>query len=89
MSSDFKKENLEKEVLNRLKWDRGLNPGDYTILYLDRVSTQLKEVRYSDIVHGGDFFAVGDSQIPAHRIREIRHKGKTVWARRKIGNGSR
>jgi len=79
----FDKELLEKDVLNRIRWDRRLNPEDFTVCYVDRFSSELKEVRYVDLILDGDYLLIGDSQIPVHRIRQVKHKGKVVWAKRK------
>ena len=79
----FEKEPLEKDALNRIRWDKSLNPEDFTVHYLDRFSSKLKEVKYVDILLDGDYIVVGGSQIPVHRIREIRRRGRVVWAKRR------
>ncbi len=80
----LEKERLEKDALNRIRWDDSLSPGDFTVTYLDRVTNRLFEVPYASIEHSGDYFTLDDSQIPVHRIREIKHKGEVVWAKRKV-----
>jgi uncharacterized protein (UPF0248 family) len=76
------KELLEKDVLNRILWDKKLKPEDYSIMYLD--SGILKEVQFSEIKLEGDFFLLGESLIPMHRIRRILRCGTVVWEKRRI-----
>ena len=80
----FKKEVMEKDVLNRIKWDSCFNPEDFSIHYIDRVTENLKQVNFNDIEIEGDFMRTDDSMIPMHRIREIKCKGKVVWNKRRI-----
>lgn len=77
----FDKEPLEKDALSRILWDRNLKSEDYSLMYLD--SGILKEVRFTDISVDGDFFSVGDSLVPMHRIRRILCRGKVVWGKRR------
>ena len=78
---DFSKEQLEKDVLYRILWDRKLNPGDYSLMYLD--SGILKQVSFPEIKLEGDFFLLGESLIPMHRIRRVLEKGAVVWEKRR------
>ncbi len=78
------KEKLERDALNRITWDKNLNPGDFSIRYIDRASQKMKEVGFTDIGLEGDFFRYGDSLIPMHRIRKILCKDRVVWDRRRI-----
>jgi uncharacterized protein (UPF0248 family) len=80
MEELFRKEVMEKDALNRIKWDESLNPEEFTVHYLDL--GRLKEIGFSEIALLGDFFRVGETLIPMHRIREIRWKGEVVWDRR-------
>ena len=71
-----------KDFLNKIKWDKRENPEDYTLHYLDRITGKLKKIAYTDIASfEGSFMIVGESEIPLHRIREIRKKGKLIWER--------
>ncbi|MFH1125904.1 MAG: DUF504 domain-containing protein [Candidatus Altiarchaeota archaeon] len=81
----FEKEKLEKDVLNRIMWDKKLNGNDFSIGYLDRVSRRIVETPYSSITVDGDFFHHDESIIPMHRIREVKHGGEVVWAKRRNG----
>ena len=78
---DFSKEQLEKDVLYRILWDRSLAKEDYSIVYLD--SGILKQVPFLEIKPEGDFFLLGDAQIPMHRIRRILCRGAVVWEKRR------
>jgi len=79
----FEKEKLEKDVLNRLMWDKQLDGRDFTLGFLDRFKSKLTELPYNSISLEGEFFKHENSLIPLHRIREIKHKGVVVWAKRK------
>ncbi|MBM3309595.1 MAG: DUF504 domain-containing protein [Candidatus Altiarchaeales archaeon] len=79
----FEKEKLEKDVLNRLLWDKKLDGKDFTVGYADRFKSRLAEIPYSEITLGGDFFRHKESLIPMHRIREVKYRGAVVWAKRK------
>lgn len=83
----FEKEATEKDALNRILWDRHLDPSEYEIFYADRFSGRLNRVAFTDIRIVGDYFSrvdgLSDSLIPMHRIRRITQLGKTVWAKRK------
>ena len=71
-----------KELLNKIKWDKRENPEDYTLYYLDRIEKKLKKIAYADITNiEGNFMLVGDAEIPLHRIKEVKKKGKLVWSR--------
>ena len=72
-----------KELLNKIKWDKNLNPKDYSLFYLDRITNELKEIRYEDIKDIEDNFMIlaDDTNIPLHRIKEVRKQGKLIWRR--------
>lgn len=82
MKEIFKKEVMEKDVLNRIKWDKRLNPADFDIYYLDRITNRLNMVKFTDIKPEGDFFCIGEALVPMHRIRRIACKGEIVWSRK-------
>jgi len=84
----FKKEIMEKDALNRIKFDPSLNPKEFEILYIDRdkkINT-LTKLSFSELILEGDFFKIKDKNtlIPLHRIRKILWKGKVVWDKRRI-----
>ena len=72
------------EFLNKIRWDKRENPEDYVLVYVDL--RKEKEISYSQIKRLEGNFMVLDREneeveIPIHRIREVRKKGKTVWKR--------
>jgi len=72
------------DLLNKIKWDKNENPGDYSIAHFDRVSSKKMEIRFNDIKSiEGNFMIVGEeeSHIPLHRIREVKKKGIIIWQR--------
>ncbi len=69
-----------KELLNKIKWDKSLDPKDFTIIYDDKGVK--KEVAYSDIKQiEGRFMLLDGVEIPVYRVVEIREKGKTIFKR--------
>ncbi|MEM2918806.1 MAG: DUF504 domain-containing protein [Candidatus Altiarchaeota archaeon] len=87
LRKNFEKEILEKNALNRIKFDKNLNPDDFEICYFDRNSKALKKVKFSEIEIDGDFFRRKsdiESLIPLHRIRKILWKGEIVWDKRRL-----
>lgn len=79
----------DHEMLNKIKWDKNLNPDEYTIVYLDRIVNKGIEIHYKDIIeHGKTFMLVnsktGPTDIPLHRIKMIKQSGKIIWARELI-----
>jgi len=76
-----------KSILNKIKWDKNLNPDDYMLYYLDRISKTLKKMKYSDIIRTeGTFIIINNDKgeeinLPMHRIRRVEEKGKAIWER--------
>ena len=75
-----------KDLLNKIKWDKNLNPRDFSIYYLDRISKTLKRIKYPDIKKiEGNFIILEregeETSIPLHRIRRVQQKGKVIWKR--------
>ncbi len=73
------------DLLDRIRWDKNLNPKEFIIVYFDRVHQKSFEVPFISIGRSGNFFIIktgaGESYIPLHRIREVKRNGKTVWKR--------
>jgi uncharacterized protein (UPF0248 family) len=74
------------DLLNKIKWDKREHPEDYEIFYLDRISKRLIGIPYKSIKRiEGNFMAVArnneEVEIPLHRIKEVRKKGKVIWSR--------
>ena len=75
-----------KEILNKIKWDKNLNPDDFMIYYYDRVKKDFNEAKFSDILEVYENFAElktksGKINLPLHRIRQISYKGEVYWKR--------
>lgn len=75
-----------KELLNRIRYDKRLNADDFLVYYLDRVSDELVEIGYKDIIRTEGSFMVlerdgEEVEIPLHRIRAVKEKNKVVWKR--------
>ncbi len=75
-----------KDLINQLKWDKNLNPADYYLYYLDRISKQLKEIRFTDIkrIEGNTIILekhAEEIEIPMHRIKRVKKNNKTAWLR--------
>ncbi|MBW3023192.1 DUF504 domain-containing protein [Candidatus Woesearchaeota archaeon] len=74
-----------KEMLNKIKWS-DKEPEKYLIFYADRKSEKLAKVAFREINNfEGNFLVVEkdgkETEIPLHRIREIRKQEKLVWRR--------
>lgn len=78
----LRRDALERDALNRIRWDSRLSTDSFEIAYYDRISGRLTVIPYTEIEVEGDFLRHGDSMIPLHRIREIRYCGEVVWAKR-------
>jgi uncharacterized protein (UPF0248 family) len=73
-----------KDLINKIKWDKRENPGDYSLSYIDL--GKKKELTYTDIKRlEGNFMVIErngeETEIPLHRIREVKKKGRVVWKR--------
>mgnify|MGYP001601123489 CR=1 FL=1 len=73
-----------KELLNKIKWDKNLKQKDYSLFYLDRITNELKEIRYEDIKTIEDNFIVlaDDTNIPLHRIKKVAKNNIIIWERK-------
>jgi uncharacterized protein (UPF0248 family) len=77
-------EKTERDLLIRIRWDASLEPGEYSVRYLDRLSKKLVTVPYAELSFEGGLMRHGDSMIPMHRVREIARNGEVVWRKRRI-----
>jgi len=69
-----------KGLLNRIKWDKSLNPKDFIITYDDKGIK--KEIAYSSIKSiEGRFMKIKNLEIPIYRILEIKERGKIIFKR--------
>ncbi len=74
------------DLLNKIKWDKNLNPDEYSLFYLDRITKGLIEIRYKDIKRIEDNFLIlerdnKEVNIPLHRIRRVERNNKLIWER--------
>ena len=73
-----------KDLLNKIKWDEKENPGDFEIVYFDRVSKKEIKIGFKDISGVEDgFMTVNEASIPLHRIIKVYKKNKLIWERKK------
>ena len=75
-----------KDLINKIKYDAREKPGEYVFYYYDRIQEGLKELKFFDIKRmEGNFLVVDrgskEVEIPMHRIRKVKRKGKVVWER--------
>lgn len=75
-----------KDLLNKIKWDKNLNPNEYTVGYFDRISKKLVWIDFKQVrnIEGNFMVLEKDNKevnIPLHRIREIKQKHALVWKR--------
>lgn len=73
-----------KDLINKIKWDKRENPKEYSLIYIDL--GQRKELQYTSIKRlEGNFMIIEkdgeEVDIPLHRIREVKRKGKVAWKR--------
>ena len=74
------------DLLNKIKWYPNENEDDFSIVFEDKVNKSNREVPYNNIKRiEGTFFIIDqhgeEINIPSHRIREVRKKGKAIWKR--------
>ena len=75
-----------KDLLNKIKWDKSLDPDEFLIGYEDRIENTIIEIPYSAIKKVEKNFIVIEKDleevdIPLHRIRVVKQKGKIIWKR--------
>ena len=78
------KSNYPRDVLNRLKWEKGysLEDAEITIVHRgapdDRRTISGREV----IKIGHTFFETTETSIPFHRVLEIKYNGETLFEKK-------
>jgi len=76
-----------RDVLNRLKWEKGLSLQDAEIVIIhrgapgDRMKIPGKEV----VSIGHMFFETPSTSIPLHRVMEIWHRGEKIFDKNERG----
>ena len=73
------------DLLNKIRWDKNLDPKEFTIVYFDRIHQKTFEISFLAMGRSGNFFTIktggGESYIPLHRIKEVKRNGKIIWKR--------
>jgi uncharacterized protein (UPF0248 family) len=73
-------------LLNKIKWDKRENPGEYSIFYLDRILNGLMQIPYTKIKKlEGSFMVLNNidkTNIPLHRIKKVMKNNIIVWERK-------
>ncbi|XP_020859813.1 leukocyte receptor cluster member 9 [Phascolarctos cinereus] len=69
-------------VIDRIRWDPHLDPGDFSVGYLDRFRG-VQEEPFTAFCWDEELAALGPGvmAVPQHRIRYFRHRGRLVWDR--------
>lgn len=70
-----------KQFLNKIKWSGKFAPKSIVVYYYDRILNKLIPIKYENLKIEDNFIIVKDSQIPLHRVKEIRNKGTIIWKR--------
>ena len=72
-----------KELINKIIWDRNQDKKDYTLFYYDRISKELKPIKFSQIKGlNHNFIILNDTrEIPMHRIKKVIKNEKVIWER--------
>lgn len=73
-----------KDLINKIKWDKRESPKNYSLVYIDL--GKKKELAYTSIKRlEGNFMIIErnreETEIPLHRIREVKKKGRIIWTR--------
>ena len=72
-------------MLDKIKWSKKFNENDIDLVYFDRLLKNNIEVNYKYIKIEDNFIIIENknkiSEIPLHRLREIRNKGIIIWKR--------
>ena len=75
------------ELLNKIKWDKREDSGQYSIFYFDRILKKLVKIPYYKIKRIEGRFMVLDneeeSNIPLHRIKKVAKGNVVVWERKR------
>ncbi|MBI2499080.1 DUF504 domain-containing protein [Candidatus Woesearchaeota archaeon] len=64
-----------------MKYSGKFYPKGITLYYYDRILKKLIKIPYEKIRLEDNFIIIDDSQIPIHRIYEIRNKNIIIWKR--------
>jgi uncharacterized protein (UPF0248 family) len=76
-----------EKLIHKIEWDDRECPSDYSLYYIDRITNKKMEIKFTsikEIVDGVMLLKINDidTQIPLHRIREVRKNNVVVWERK-------
>ena len=79
----MRKSEFPRDIMNRLRWDKGESLASVEIVILHRGAPgDRMRIPGGDIISIGHmFFDTKDSSIPFHRVLEIWHSGKKIFDR--------
>ena len=74
-----------KQMLDKIKWSKKFDQDNITISYFDRKLNENIALNYKEAIIEDNFIIIKKgnnlSEIPLHRLREIRNKGIIIWKR--------
>lgn len=75
-----------KQMLDKIKWSKKFNEKDIALVYFDRILNKNIKVNYKNIKIEDSYLIIEKenkiSEIPLHRLREIRNEGIIIWRRK-------
>ncbi len=74
--------------MDKIKWDKRIDPEHCTLYYWDRICREKIKIKYGDVKNVEDNIMEikrdgRTSFIPLHRLRKIKNKGRVIWERKK------
>lgn len=74
-----------KQMLDKIKWSNKFKPEEITLSYFDRILNKNIKINYGEVKIEDNFIILEKenkiSEIPLHRLREIRKNGIVIWKR--------
>ena len=76
-----------KDMLDKIKWSNKFNSNNITLTYFDRILNKNIEIKFNEAKIEDSFIILEKdnkiSEIPLHRLREVRNNGMIIWSRKK------
>ena len=76
-----------KDMLDKIKWSNKFNSNNITLTYFDRILNKNIEIKFNEAKIEDNFIILEKdnkiSEIPLHRLREVRNNGMIIWSRKK------
>ena len=76
-------------MLDKIKWSNKFNPENISLYYFDRKLNKNIKISYNEVKIEDKFIIMEKdgklSEIPLHRLREIRNNNIIIWKRDKNG----